>query len=204
MGSRDGSLYAFSSSSPGLANAPWPTFQQNLSHTGLATIPVPVPLSSGWNLISLPLQPFNTAIASVLSGIKGSCEVVWAYPDQTWKVYDPNDPDGTTLTTMEAGKGYWLKMTAPKTLSVSGTAPPSSLPLAQGWNLVGYDGASCTASSTPLSSIGSALQVSWGYGAQGWQFYDPTATAKENTLTNLCPGAGYWVEVNGTAAWSGW
>ena len=85
-----------------------------------------IALLSGWNLVSLPAQPANTTIATVLSGITGAYEVVWGYPGQSWKVYDPNDPDGSTLTTMEAGKGYWIKMTSAETLSVSGAAPSSS------------------------------------------------------------------------------
>ena len=153
-------------------------------------------LSPGWNLVSLPLQPANTAIASVLSGIKGAYEVVWAYPNQTWKVYDPNDAAGSTLTTMQAGMGYWIKMTSAKTLSVSGSAPSSSLPLLSGWNLVGYNGTSCAAPSTALSSISwqASLQVSWGYPGQVWQFYDPNRLLQDSTLTQLCPGAGYWIK----------
>lgn len=29
-------------------------------------------------------------------------------------------------------------------------------------------------------------------------------TAQENTLANLCPDAGYWINVNQAATWSGW
>jgi probable HAF family extracellular repeat protein len=169
---------------------------------GFLAIPATA-LSSGWNLVSLPFQPANTAIASVLSGIADAYEVVWAYPGQSWKVYDPNDAGGSTLTTMQAGMGYWIKMTSAKTLSVSGAAPSSSLSLSSGWNLVGYSGTSCATASTALSSLGSALQVSWGYPGQVWQFYDPTNSGG-STLGNLCPGTGYWIDVNGGATWSGW
>jgi probable HAF family extracellular repeat protein len=169
---------------------------------GFLAIPATA-LSSGWNLVSLPFQPANTAIASVLSGIADAYEVVWAYPGQSWKVYDPNDAGGSTLTTMQAGMGYWIKMTTAKSLTLSGTAPSSSLSLLQGWNLVGYNGTSCTATSTALSSISANLQVSWGYPGQVWQFYDP-ANPGGSTLGNLCPGVGYWIDVNGGASWSGW
>jgi hypothetical protein len=138
----------------------------------------------------------------VLSGIAGSYEVVWAYPNQAWQVYDPSDVPGSTLTTMQAGTGYWIKMTAAQTLSLSGSFPSSSLALSSGWNLVGYNGTSCAAASTALSSLSTALQVSWGYSSsQGWQFYDPTNSGS-STLTQLCPGAGYWIEVTGTPTWT--
>jgi hypothetical protein len=166
------------------------------------TAPAPGSLSSGWNLISLPKQPANTAIASVLSGLAGAYEVVWAYPGQTWQVYDPNDTAGSTLTAMQAGNGYWIKMTSAKMLSVSGYAPPASIPLSSGWNLVGYDGASCATASTALSNLaGGSLQASWGYPGQVWQFYDP-ANSSGNTLAEPCPGEGYWIEVSGTPTWT--
>jgi probable HAF family extracellular repeat protein len=158
-------------------------------------------LASGWNLISLPAQPASTAIATVLSGLAGSYEVVWAYPNQAWKVYDPNDTAGSTLTSMQAGIGYWIKMTSPGTLSVTGGAVPSSLSLLSGWNLVGYNGTSCGAPSTALSSLGGALQVSWGYPGGVWLYYDP-ANSGSSSLTQLCPGAGYWIYVNQAGAWT--
>jgi hypothetical protein len=86
-----------------------------------------ISVTPGWNLISLPLQPPNPSIATVLARINGAYEAVWAYPNQTWKVYDPNDTAGNTLTNMQAGDGYWIKMTSAKTLSVAGSAPSSSL-----------------------------------------------------------------------------
>jgi hypothetical protein len=161
-----------------------------------------ISLSPGWNLVSLPVQlPANTPATSALSSINGAYEVVWAYSNGIWNVYDPNDPAGSTLTTMQAGNGYWIKMTMAKTLSASGVAPPSSLPLNSGWNLVGYNGTECAQvsdSSAGLSTLGS-LQTVWGYPSQGWQFYDP---ANSGGLTQLCPGSGYWIDVSGTETWT--
>ena len=161
-----------------------------------------ISLVPGWNLVSLPVQPANPAPSSVLSGIKGAYQVVWSYPNQAWQVYDPNDAAGSTLATMQAGMGYWIKMTSAKTLSLSGSAPPSSLSLLMGWNLVGYSG-TCIDAPTALSSLGSVLQVSWGYPSpsKGWQFYDPT-TPSGSTLANLCPGAGYWIDVSQALTWT--
>ncbi len=160
-------------------------------------------LSSGWNLISLPVQPVDTTISLVLSGMTGPYQIVWGYPSQAWKFYDPNDPLDSKLATMEAGKGYWINTTSAQTLTVSGSMPPSSLSLAQGWNLLGYDGASCKASSTVLSSLSTSLQVAWGYSGQSWTVYDPN-DAQGSTLTQFCPNNGYWIKVNKATTWSGW
>ena len=163
-----------------------------------------ITLSPGWNLVSLPLQqPANaSSVASALSSISGAYEVVWAYAGQSWQVYDPNDTAGSTLTTMQAGNGYWIKMTSQKTLSVSGSEPACSLVLQNGWNLVGYNGASCAAASTVPSHISSSPSIFWGYSSKGWQFYQPANAG--STLAYLCSGAGFWIDVNGTATWSGW
>ncbi len=157
-----------------------------------------ISLSPGWNLISIPVQPADASIASVLSGISGSYSVLWGYPDQAWKVYDPNDSAGSTLSTMEPGKGYWIKMTSAKTLSVSGPTPSASLPLLSGWNLVGYNGPSADAAFA-LSSL-SSLQLAWGYPAGSWQFYAPQNA--QNTLTRLRRGAGYWVRASQEDTWT--
>jgi len=162
-----------------------------------------ISLVPGWNLISLPMeQPADAAISSVLSGITGLYDIVWAYPGQAWNFYDPINTSGNSLTTMQAGLGYWINITAetPQTLSVSGVAPSSSLPLLNGWNLVGYNGISCAAASKALSSLGSAVEVSWGYPNQSWKVYDPNDPAG-STLTQLCPNNGYWIKVNQKEAW---
>jgi fibronectin type 3 domain-containing protein len=163
-----------------------------------AQSPNTITLVPGWNLISLPVQPANTSIASVLSGIKGAYEAVWAYPNQTWQVYDPNDTAGSTLTTMQAGNGYWIKVTSGGTLSVAGSTPTSSPSLLEGWNLVGYNGTSCTDALAALFSLGSALQAAWGYAPPEWEFYEPGSS----TLAQFCPGAGYWIDVSQAGAWT--
>ncbi len=201
VGSDNSNLYALYSSSPGPAASSWPMFHRDFRHTGSVATPTTLSLSPGWNLVSLPFQPANAAPSTMLSGISGACEVVWGYPNKAWQVYDPNDIAGSTLTTMQAGNGYWIKMTAGKTLSVSGSAPSSSISLLEGWNLVGYSGTSCVAPATALSSISANLQVSWGYPNQSWQVYDPNDSG-DSTLTQLCPNNGYWINVNQAGAWT--
>ncbi len=160
-------------------------------------------LSPGWNLISLPMQPTDTAVSMVLSGIAGLYHIVWAYPDQSWRLYGPTNPGGSALTTMEAGKGYWIHMTAAGTLYVSGSVPPTSISLLTGWNLVGYNAASCAAPSTALSELAGTLEIVWAYVDQSWTVYDPD-DAPGSTLTQLCPNYGYWTKVKQATTWSGW
>ncbi len=160
-----------------------------------------ISLASGWNLISLPYTPSNTAISSVLAGIDGYFTIVWAYPNGAWKFYDPSDPDWSTLTTMEAGKGYWIKMTSARTLTSSGTTPSTSISLSTGWNLVGYNRTTSGTASTVLTGIAGNTTIVWGYPNQAWKFYDPT-DPDWSTLTTFVGGGGYWIKTTGAVTWT--
>jgi len=104
-----------------------------------------IDLVPGWNLISLPLVPYNSAIGNVLFHLiqHGSVKSVWAYfgPVTGWKSWTPSGP--SSLTTMVDGQGYWIEMATEDELTVVGTwswapnAPPQYSVLS-GWNQIGY------------------------------------------------------------------
>ena len=83
-----------------------------------AALPCEIPLSSGWNLIGLPLilepQPIEDTLADVISNV----ESVWTYDSATgrWELYAPGTP--SDLTQMTCGKGYWVEVTDPCTLTI--------------------------------------------------------------------------------------
>jgi subtilisin family serine protease len=75
----------------------------------------PIPLRRGWNTISyLPRSPDTPAHA--LEGILGHVEQVVGYQGEKL-TYTPSDPEElNTLTRLEPGYGYWVKMAAADTL----------------------------------------------------------------------------------------
>jgi hypothetical protein len=89
-----------------------------LTGTGVPSIS----LTSGWNLIGLPVEPTNTAVNTVLSddlSVPASdVVVIWAYINGQWSYYDPNDVAGSGLTTLTTGNGYWIYMTSKATLTI--------------------------------------------------------------------------------------
>jgi hypothetical protein len=203
--------YAMSAAKDGYENVSPPGLPITISSTSpTATAPdiwmaatstcADLSLVSGWNLVSLPYQPADTAIASVLATIAGSYSIVWGYTSPSWKFYDPAAAEGSTLTTLEAGKGYWVKASSAQTLTVCGSSPSSTVTLNSGWNLVGYTGAACTTASTVLANVPGTLQIAWGYAPPTWMFYDPNAIVG-STLTQICPGYGYWIKVQSGGAW---
>ena len=158
-------------------------------------------LGPGWNLISLPVQPSNTAIGNVLSGIAGKYVSVWGFQNGAWQVYDPANPDFSDLSIMEAGWGYWLNMTESATLSVTGSTPSPTMNLITGWNLVGYNSSTAIAIADALSSIAGNVVSVWAFIDDAWLVYDPV-NPDFSDLTTMTPGYGYWINANGACTWT--
>ncbi len=110
-----------------------------------------IPLVEGWNLVNTPLEPDNAMLDTVLTNQPYISAWVWDASKANWQVRVANegvDTLGTyaaskgfaTLYKVHAGQGFWLNMTAPDTLQITGTAPTTNTtinPVAKGWNLVG-------------------------------------------------------------------
>ena len=99
-----------------------------------------------------------------------------------------------SLTTIELGKAYLVKVPANATLTVIGTVtnPTMTTQLKQGWNLVGVP---ATANQTILSKTnGKPIQTVKSFDG----FYTPGGAT--NSITNFVPGKGYYIQT--TAATS--
>jgi hypothetical protein len=115
-----------------------------------------IELDEKWNLISLPLVPFDTNIDVLLASLDAEALdgdgvddliSIWSYDaaTATWTMYE-----GGGLTEMVDGKGYWARLSYPITASpaynwwVWGTAramppaAPSAYAMAAGWNMFGF------------------------------------------------------------------
>jgi alpha-tubulin suppressor-like RCC1 family protein len=81
-------------------------------------------LQQGWNLISLPMTPSNTALSHMFPDY----EAAYAYQNGA---YYP-------VTNILPGKGYWLKIPSQKIYSISGQPFPSyTIDFSNGWHLIG-------------------------------------------------------------------
>ena len=168
-------------------------------------------LASGWNLISIPLDPVEPAPEDVLAGISGGYDQVFAYdgcvPEDPWLKYIPGGPPPfNTLTTMDAGHGYWLNATDPMTdtMSVSGSLPlTTSIDLCTGWNLIGYASWNERPITDVLADISGKFDLVYAFdaadAADPWKKYDPTAPPVTNDLDNMKPWFGYWINITDPA-----
>ena len=160
-----------------------------------------IALSINWNLISLPLQPGDTSIETVLGSIVDKYESVWAYINGQWKSYDPNQPFFSDLTAMQTGIGYWIKMKEAAELTISGSGPSANTSLSDGWNLVGFKGSEVKDVETALASIAGKYVSVWAYINGQWKSYDPNQPFFSD-LTNMTPGVGYWIKTSEACTWS--
>ena len=68
-----------------------------------------ITLSSGWNLITVPIAESSTSIAAYLESnlSSGSVKKIWSY-DGGWKSYTPGVE--SSLTDFQQNRGYWFLM----------------------------------------------------------------------------------------------
>ena len=157
--------------------------------------------NEGWNLFSLAQVPNNTSISAVLDSISGQYYSVWAYENGAWSAYFPDTPGLSDLTTLTAGKGFWINMKIASNFSSPGTSPEKSISLTSGWNLTGFNSSTSQSTADALSSIAGKYQSVWTYEEGAWKLYDPISPGFSDLYT-LEPGKGYWIKTNEACTWA--
>lgn len=157
-----------------------------------------ITLKPGWNLISLPVQQNQTAAAAILSTLSYSS--LWRFFGNTWQFFDPANPDFSDFADLTAGTGYWIYMSNEVKFQARGIAN-RVLPLAAGWNLVGYAATNPIDIIAATNQLGAKLDTIWGFTNGVWGFFDPVNPDFSDFIT-LEPGKGYWVKMKESATWT--
>ena len=161
-------------------------------------------LESGWNMISLPFEPINSLLPSVLQSISGNYDVVWNYDTGDMKWHSSN----SDLSNIDHKMGLWIYMKTTDELVTIGRVERTTLiQLHEGWNLVGYD---YHFGSTFINDALSGLPYS---AVQSYDASDPADNWKHNTtkktglwashndLDDMRIGDGYWIFVGSDCNW---
>jgi len=152
-----------------------------------STQEIPVTLQTGWNLISIPMQPAaGFEYADIFKDVQSAGHSILTYdPSAGWITIGKGD----RLIPMT---GYWIYTTSPVTipLTVKGS-PTGPKNLNAGWNLAGISGTSTQSAETALSGISSwSYVVSYDAGRQ--QYRDAGIKGGQNQIM-LTPGEGFWI-----------
>jgi hypothetical protein len=167
---------------------------------------VTLPLSSGWNFISTPIDPAYPTMGTALNDISPNVRIVWGYDNQNkrWLRYDPK-AQNSELNTLESGKGYWIYMDSSANLTVAGFDASPTTSLHAGWNLVGYNGADNKDAGLSLTTISGTWNVIWCWDRGLWYGKHETITSFPSPIEPLSVmqrGKAYWIKVKGETEWS--
>ncbi len=168
-------------------------------------------MEGGWNLVSIPLEPSDSTLPTVLDSINGNYTSVFTY-DPTlvddwykWKTYVVNRPVSlNTIQNLDRRQGFWINVNDSVNLTVEGTIKETTIfNLQDGWNLIGYPSVVSTDADTAFDGVIGEIDVVFTYNASGstWMRYEPNTS---NTLEVLVPGYGYWVNTDLTFASTTW
>jgi len=164
-------------------------------------------LRRGWNLASFPLTVTDANPRTLFAPIEGKYSLAhaWNSATQSWQTFSPSLPDPQSLDSLDFTRGFWILMTEDATLGIEGSQPDeTSIPLAVGWNLVGFPAGANRDVEAALTSIAGKYTSIYEYDANpsaSWKRYSPGAPAFSNTLSALRPGKGYWIRATQPCTW---
>ena len=167
----------FDSNSDGFCDSPYiinPNGADNYPYTskdGWLIQSFLINLASGWNMISIPLEPENNTVENIFKNI--SYSKIFEY-DETWKI----------PIKINTSKAYWIQLDSEDILEVKGSQAKNNVNLHTGWNLIGYQD-EILINQTELSD-----ELIYSYNSS-WISYIPNRI--NNTLTKFIPGFGYWI-----------
>ena len=146
----------------------------NSTHGTTTPGTIRIPVSEGWNLISLPLIVPNASVHVL-------------FPDAISRAFT-YEGSYTAQDPLQYLAGYWLKFATPETVTISGTLDPlDTVPVAKGWNMFGVPVRICV---LDIISLPSGIISSPFFGYTPGVGYSRTDT--------LEPGKAYWVKINVT------
>ena len=157
-----------------------------------------LPLHAGWNCITVDVIPGDTDFGTVFSDVTDTMIIARKYTSNGVVVFDPSVPARfNTLTGVETGFGYQIKMEEAGTNTVTGTAIGSSMQLTlhEGWNVIPYYGTVAQNAVDFFETIAGDLVITREYQSDGVRVYDPGIPERFNTLTTVSAPFAYQVQM---------
>jgi hypothetical protein len=157
-------------------------------------------VGAGYNIISMPCLTTNS-IAGFTSGTQtyAMYQYVPDSPDK-WRVYNPNLPSWVANDLQYATRrvGYVVIMNASANVTIEGlNVATTDMPLAAGYNLLGYPAFDTRNASDSFGSIaGFTKAVTYNKSTESFITYPAGG------LIYTIPGQGYWINVTASVIWT--
>jgi hypothetical protein len=156
-----------------------PDSQSATSLSGILTITPPptfsvqIPIQARWNIVSNPVTAANDSTRILFPGANSPA---FAYSSGSGYQVAPR---------MLNGIGCWMRFLSPETTTIQGsTLVADSIPVSDGWNLIGSVSGTVPAASITSNPPGIVTSKFFEY------------TGSYQTTETISPGVGYWVKVN--------
>jgi|GEM_PF-2924487 len=163
-----------------------------------------IPVQEGWNFVSTPLIPQDTALPGVLLDEDG--DTTWTtvkhYGLGTWTSWSSFKPPALNdLADVDETMGVWLYVEAGSLgdgfIKVSGLAPTSTtIDLKAGWNMVGYP-----ANDDSIYDVDDLVADTGATEVMGFNPAMPYHIEPLAGTYELTKGEAYWVRVNADTSW---
>jgi mannan endo-1,4-beta-mannosidase len=135
-------------------------------------------LIRGWNLLSLPILPYNKTLLGVFG--YGTYENAFMHNGQRLIELKNNSELNETF-------GFWIYMKNASNITITGERSYYRFNLSGGWALIGYP----NLTSSNITKIYPNASI-FAYNNSVWYSYQPNR--QSNSLSKLTPGFGYWLK----------
>ena len=158
-----------------------------------------IPLSKGWNMMSLYVTPDSLGMLKVLKPLVSSGSLVKAIDEKGGFVQNiPGVGWMNTIGDMANTEGYYIKVSKNDTLKSTGLPVdlPFSIPLQTGWNIMGYPVQSGQDAMKVLKTLMDSSRLVKVINEAGGFIQNIPGVGWMNTIGNFEPGEGYYIKVN--------
>lgn len=170
-----------------------------LSLAGIYTITQNVALNSGWNILSLATTPDNPNMLQLLNPLITAGTLIKVQDERGFAVEQlPVIGWINNIGDWLATEGYYMRVNGSSILNVEGVpvALPLSIPLTNGWNIIGYPVLTEQNALTVLNPLISANQLIKVQNEAGQAIEQLPVIGWINNIGNFKSGEGYYLKVN--------
>ncbi len=167
------------------------------SFAGKPSAKLNISLHTGWNLISMPVEPEKLKIKEVFRGLNVNVTyyVVYKGDNGSWEWYYSEWDEGA-FSKFKMGKGYYIyindNVSENISLELEGLMVHNEIKLINGWNMMGPSVICETDINTVVKQIeGKYKYILYRNNAGEWKYYHHLWGA--NGLSDFAPGKGYFI-----------